>query len=483
MPLQSRPALVSAPATAGVAPASTATAPSDALASLEAAVDAYLRLTRASASASPPPADADAVAQLLPSPRSPDHHHHPHRPHPSGLDADDSDDEGTRQRGLLALHRLVTDKPFRHTGDPRAVSLQSYFDTRFSLSRAQVYRMYDCALVLHDLAVAVASGTARAPLLHPLPTRLRVSKAIKDSATTPAARCALWAAVVAAYPGRHIHLITSTEVLRIAADLDRGRSNSAARPALLLGPRGARAGDRAADPAPVSPPLTMLPMPLAPLSGGRAGVSPTLPTRASVSVSVSAPASPLSAGGSPSPPGLHLARAARLKRKRLTIATTRARTATATATKSAFEFTIALPPPPAPVDFSPPASALAASSDRFRFSIQARSAPTPAHSLALALPTPPLSACSTAPRSFAIPPQLAHQQHHQHHHPHHRLPQLQLPPLRDVLAMLSEPVPLALTQPPRRQQGPAHAPCPYAWHPAAASPNATRFAREAAARV
>ncbi|KAI9217698.1 hypothetical protein BC828DRAFT_408261 [Blastocladiella britannica] len=118
-------------------------------------------------------------------------------------------------RGVLAIKQLVDERLYRFNEPEAYLTLEPYFRTRFSLSRAQVYRYINCATVVADL-LQVPPGPA-ADALRPLPLKQRVAKAVKDLAHTPAGRQALWGKALELQPDRTE--ITSTNVFRAAAAL------------------------------------------------------------------------------------------------------------------------------------------------------------------------------------------------------------------------------------------------------------------------
>ncbi|ORZ33024.1 hypothetical protein BCR44DRAFT_1501523 [Catenaria anguillulae PL171] len=117
--------------------------------------------------------------------------------------------------GVLAIMQIAANKLFRFAEPHSFTGLEPYFRTRFSLSRAQVYRYLNCAAVISDL---ICAPQHMASMLRPLPLRQRVAKAVKDLAPCSTSRQQLWAAVLAQQPAGLD--ITSTDVHRVAALLE-----------------------------------------------------------------------------------------------------------------------------------------------------------------------------------------------------------------------------------------------------------------------
>ncbi|KNE67900.1 hypothetical protein AMAG_12617 [Allomyces macrogynus ATCC 38327] len=90
---------------------------------------------------------------------------------------------------VLALHAIVTRKLYRAAG----VSLEPYFRRHFRLSRAQVYRLLDCALLYLDFADRDASNAIDPDRLTPYPLKQRVCKTIRALAPDAGWRQQLWA--------------------------------------------------------------------------------------------------------------------------------------------------------------------------------------------------------------------------------------------------------------------------------------------------
>ncbi|KAJ3369592.1 hypothetical protein GGF31_005109 [Allomyces arbusculus] len=107
--------------------------------------------------------------------------------------ADESSPSGVPRaafiESVLALHAIVTRKLYRAAG----VSLEPYFRRHFRLSRAQVYRLLDCALLYLDFADRDAAHAMDPDRLAPYPLKQRVCKTIRALAPDAGWRQQLWA--------------------------------------------------------------------------------------------------------------------------------------------------------------------------------------------------------------------------------------------------------------------------------------------------
>jgi hypothetical protein len=88
---------------------------------------------------------------------------------------------------VLAVQEIVTRKLYRSRG----LTLEDYFKTMFRLSRAQVYRVLDCAGLYTDFTYRFP--TIPKQDLEPYPLKQRLCKTIRGLAPTPYLRQQVWA--------------------------------------------------------------------------------------------------------------------------------------------------------------------------------------------------------------------------------------------------------------------------------------------------
>ncbi|KAJ1504691.1 hypothetical protein HMI54_012385 [Coelomomyces lativittatus] len=100
----------------------------------------------------------------------------------------DSKETDSFRDSVLAVNNIVIKKLYR----VHLLSLEEYFHSRFGMSRAQVYRLLDCAQVLIDLQVPLDPSF----VLSPFPVRQRVAKTIKELVSTRFLRQLLWSTVL-----------------------------------------------------------------------------------------------------------------------------------------------------------------------------------------------------------------------------------------------------------------------------------------------
>ncbi|KAL7749522.1 hypothetical protein RI367_005077 [Sorochytrium milnesiophthora] len=93
-------------------------------------------------------------------------------------------------RAVLAIHVIIARKLYKSA----FLSLEEYFTTRHSLSRAHVYRLLDCAEVIIDLQTPLDARF----VLQPLPTKQRVCRTLKLLAPSAYLRQLLWSSTLAA---------------------------------------------------------------------------------------------------------------------------------------------------------------------------------------------------------------------------------------------------------------------------------------------
>ncbi|KAJ3333101.1 hypothetical protein HDU76_011469 [Blyttiomyces sp. JEL0837] len=101
-------------------------------------------------------------------------------------------------RTVRALKNVVSNKLYKATGQ----SLENYFKNSWNISRAQVYRLYDCGCVLEDLASFPVEQQ---------PTRERLCRTLKKVTSSPEQVQELWTCVLGRHMGDEAS-ITSTVV-------------------------------------------------------------------------------------------------------------------------------------------------------------------------------------------------------------------------------------------------------------------------------
>ncbi|KAJ3359788.1 hypothetical protein GGF32_009023 [Allomyces javanicus] len=114
---------------------------------------------------------------------------------------------------VTAVLAIVQGKRYRATH----ATLEDYFRA-YRLSRAQVYRLIDCALLYTDFLDGIDQDDAELPvsLLHPFPLKQRVCKTLRSLAPSPPLRRRLWATTL------HVHVrppLADVSALAIAAQL------------------------------------------------------------------------------------------------------------------------------------------------------------------------------------------------------------------------------------------------------------------------
>ncbi|KNE62794.1 hypothetical protein AMAG_07977 [Allomyces macrogynus ATCC 38327] len=114
---------------------------------------------------------------------------------------------------VTAVLAIVQGKRYRATH----ATLEDYFRA-YRLSRAQVYRLIDCALLYTDFLDGIDQDDAELPasLLHPFPLKQRVCKTLRSLAPSPPLRRRLWATTL------HVHVrppLADASALAIAAQL------------------------------------------------------------------------------------------------------------------------------------------------------------------------------------------------------------------------------------------------------------------------
>ncbi|KNE61800.1 hypothetical protein AMAG_18773 [Allomyces macrogynus ATCC 38327] len=114
---------------------------------------------------------------------------------------------------VTAVLAIVQGKRYRATH----ATLEDYFRA-YRLSRAQVYRLIDCALLYTDFLDGIDQDDPELPvsLLHPFPLKQRVCKTLRSLAPSPPLRRRLWATTL------HVHVrppLADASALAIAAQL------------------------------------------------------------------------------------------------------------------------------------------------------------------------------------------------------------------------------------------------------------------------
>ncbi|KAL7753786.1 hypothetical protein RI367_000718 [Sorochytrium milnesiophthora] len=109
---------------------------------------------------------------------------------------------------VIAIHEIVESKLYK----ARKPSLEAYFKDRFAISRAQVYRFMDSALVLQSL-----------DNVDPVPCRERQCRAIKKVTRTRNHRLLLWLEVLGKYGKISADSVTSTQIEQLWKDMVRRR--------------------------------------------------------------------------------------------------------------------------------------------------------------------------------------------------------------------------------------------------------------------
>lgn len=135
-------------------------------------------------------------------------------------------------RTVLAIHHIVDSKLYK----ARKPSLEAYFKDRFQISRAQVYRFMDSALVLQvRVHTCACMGQCCQPCaadallgqaldnVDPVPCRERQCRAIKKVTKTRHHRRALWLEVLEKYGVASADTVTSTQIEQVWRDLVRRR--------------------------------------------------------------------------------------------------------------------------------------------------------------------------------------------------------------------------------------------------------------------
>ncbi|KAJ3013254.1 hypothetical protein HKX48_005857 [Thoreauomyces humboldtii] len=120
------------------------------------------------------------------------------------LNKDDSRKKQKRfKRTVLAVHRIVTHKLYR----TKARSLEAYFRDAWKISRAQVYRFLDCAVILKQLDDFTEQ-----------PCRERLCRSLKRVAKNHADLNKLWESVLLKVNDDH-EAVTSTIINAVWAEL------------------------------------------------------------------------------------------------------------------------------------------------------------------------------------------------------------------------------------------------------------------------
>lgn len=115
-----------------------------------------------------------------------------------------ADASGDFSESVLAVANIVQYKMYRCLN----MSLEDYFRSKFGVSRAQVYRLLDCAQILSDLQVPMNHEF----VLQPYPIRQRVAKTIKDLASTRYERQMLWHTVLSRVRTSQLGQISVVEI-------------------------------------------------------------------------------------------------------------------------------------------------------------------------------------------------------------------------------------------------------------------------------